>query len=49
MFLSLAEYLTIISALLFLLVRLLRVLRRFTGLIERGIYLGAVIPLPVGR
>jgi hypothetical protein len=31
-FLSMAEYLTIISALLFLLVMLLPVLRRFTGL-----------------
>jgi hypothetical protein len=41
-FLSLAEYLTIISALLFLLVSLLPVLRPFTGLIERGIYLGAL-------
>jgi len=41
-FLSLAEYLTIISAILFLLIILLSSLRRFTGLIERGIYLGAL-------
>jgi hypothetical protein len=41
-FLSLAEYLTILSALLFLLVSLLPVLRPFYGLIERGIYVGAL-------
>lgn len=41
-FLSLAEYLAIISALLFLLVSLFPTLRSFTGLTERGIYLGAL-------
>lgn len=41
-FLSLAEYLTILSALLFLLISLLPVLRPFYGLIERGIYVGAL-------
>ena len=41
-FLSVAEYLTLLSALLFLLVSLLPVLRPFYGLIERGIYVGAL-------
>jgi len=41
-FILIAEYLTIISAVLFLLVSLLSPLRLFTGLIERGIYVGAL-------
>lgn len=41
-YLSLTVYVTIISAILFLLTRSLPILRRFTGLIERGIYLGAL-------
>lgn len=40
--LLIAEYLTIISAILFLFISLLSSLRRFTGLFERGIYLGAL-------
>lgn len=42
LFLSLAEYVTIISALIFILVSLLPALQRFTGLVERGIYLGSL-------
>ena len=42
LFLFLADYVTIISALLFIAVRLMPVLRRLTGLIERGIYLGSL-------
>ena len=41
-YLSLTVYVTIISAILFLLIRSLPILQRFTGLIERGIYLGAL-------
>lgn len=41
-FLTFAEYLTIIAAVLFIFVSVLPVLKRFTGLVERGIYLGAL-------
>lgn len=41
-FLLLAEYLTIISTILFFFISLISSLRRYTGLIERGIYLGAL-------
>jgi len=41
-FLTVAADLTIISAILFIVVSLIPALRRFIGLVERGIYLGAL-------